>query len=457
MGGVFVVIAVLSVAVFRWRATNRLEARLAEIRAAGYPATSAELNQWYAYPDNDENAADVFALANDFHVSWSENRCRNLPVFGDIDLPKRAEPLSDEMANAITEYLADNSESLALLHEGAAMDHCRYPIDFTQDSFMPLNHWGGSRIAVALLQLEALLYIERADSRGVSGALATGFGVAASLENEPLIVSHLCRQACQSLTLTALERALNRIQLTDEHLRQLGQVLLDAEASEERSLLRALVGERCVMSDVIRYPKPGVFECTCGSRAPLARVYQIVGFAESEALLYIDLLTQYIQVMQLPPHQRHQAALALDHESADVSESRILLREAQPSLAKFFATHVKNLAELRTARVALAVERYRLHSGDLPGALDELVPEYLSAVPLDPFDGQGLRYRVLNPGYVVYSVDMDGQDNEGKDFTDVGISCLPGSYLPMPDIAALKDPSVRPACDIPFTVERQTK
>jgi hypothetical protein len=68
----------------------------------------------------------------------------------------------------------------------------------------------------------------------------------------------------------------------------------------------------------------------------------------------------------------------------------------------------------RSSRIAIAVERYRrAHQDTLPTSLDELVPSYLKAIPLDPLNGQPLRYRVTADAYTVYSVGPDGDDDGG--------------------------------------------
>ena len=64
--------------------------------------------------------------------------------------------------------------------------------------------------------------------------------------------------------------------------------------------------------------------------------------------------------------------------------------------------------------VCLALERYRQAKHAWPATLDALAPDYLSSVPLDPFDGKPLRYRQLPDGLVVYSVGTDRVDNEGN-------------------------------------------
>jgi hypothetical protein len=73
-------------------------------------------------------------------------------------------------------------------------------------------------------------------------------------------------------------------------------------------------------------------------------------------------------------------------------------------------------ARVGCLRAAVAVERFRLAKGALPAKLDELVPDYLEAVPLDPFDGKPLRYSAIDEkSYKVWSIGFDGKDDGGND------------------------------------------
>lgn len=72
--------------------------------------------------------------------------------------------------------------------------------------------------------------------------------------------------------------------------------------------------------------------------------------------------------------------------------------------------------------VMLAIELYRAERGELPATLDQLVPEFLTQVPLDPcMSGTAIRYRRGEKpaegdasGYLLYSVGADGMDDGGK-------------------------------------------
>jgi hypothetical protein len=85
-----------------------------------------------------------------------------------------------------------------------------------------------------------------------------------------------------------------------------------------------------------------------------------------------------------------------------------------PNYAKALQTTVRNETQRRLTVVAIALQRYELRHYRPPSSLQELVPEFFSAVPIDPMSGEPLRYR-LNPdgSFLLYSVGEDGKDDSG--------------------------------------------
>jgi hypothetical protein len=85
-------------------------------------------------------------------------------------------------------------------------------------------------------------------------------------------------------------------------------------------------------------------------------------------------------------------------------------------------------ARLRCTATSIAVERYRQKHQRWPQQLADLVPDFLAAVPSDPFTDAPLRYQRLEDGVVIYSIGRDREDGGGflkregvlKDPDDVG-------------------------------------
>jgi len=66
------------------------------------------------------------------------------------------------------------------------------------------------------------------------------------------------------------------------------------------------------------------------------------------------------------------------------------------------------------ARVAIALERYRLAHGEYPKSLDALEPQFIAKLPRDIINGQSLHYRRTADGqFVLYSVGWNEKDDGG--------------------------------------------
>jgi hypothetical protein len=89
---------------------------------------------------------------------------------------------------------------------------------------------------------------------------------------------------------------------------------------------------------------------------------------------------------------------ALEQTLSRVTLPPELLGRLQTTLDR--AAEAEAVARWRLARTAVALERWRAaHDDRYPDSLGALSPNYLSAVPSGPFDGQPLRYRSTQNGY----------------------------------------------------------
>ncbi len=107
-------------------------------------------------------------------------------------------------------------------------------------------------------------------------------------------------------------------------------------------------------------------------------------------------------------------------------------------------------AEMRLLQVELALRAWQATHGGLPESLDDLVPEFLSAVPADPFDtaDSPLRYQRTEETYVLYSVGADGKDDGGvppEDCEDTSTWGVLGDGDLRLDLLYADDPAAVPA------------
>ena len=139
---------------------------------------------------------------------------------------------------------------------------------------------------------------------------------------------------------------------------------------------------------------------------------RILGLHDLDGLSYVNVTQACLEAASLPRHE----ALAGIKTAMKTHRPKLgmLAGTLMPALVRIYEIEVRCVARAACARMALAVEQYRLSTGRLPETLDQLVPTLVSRVPLDPFDGLPLRFRPLDTGYVVYSVGQDLMDNQGE-------------------------------------------
>jgi len=72
------------------------------------------------------------------------------------------------------------------------------------------------------------------------------------------------------------------------------------------------------------------------------------------------------------------------------------------------------ILRLRFLMTELAIRAYRLKYQKLPDSIQAVVPEFLPAIPQDPFSGGPILYRRVGESFAVYSVGPDGDDDGGR-------------------------------------------
>ena len=89
-------------------------------------------------------------------------------------------------------------------------------------------------------------------------------------------------------------------------------------------------------------------------------------------------------------------------------------RLALPALGNYAQRTAYGQNAVNMARVAIALERYRLANGNYPDSLDALAPQFMEKIPHDIINGEPLHYRRTEDGqFVLYSVGWNETDDGG--------------------------------------------
>ncbi len=227
------------------------------------------------------------------------------------------------------------------------------------------------------------------------------------------------------LALAYFNRSLALCQMTDQQLQQLQSVLdeqiiptVDRRLKYLRAMLFSLweltrndndsERRKTFFNNIVRQPDD---KATWNERAKywVARIsFEFTNLAAGEA----ELLEVFGQALSINAKQPDQVLNHLQQEVVNKSNSLLVMNTLRPCVGDL-SEYFQFRADFDSLRVAIACERYRLAQGNWPPTLSTLVPQYLSAIPLDPFSGQPLLYRLLPDGVVIYSVGTNGVDDQG--------------------------------------------
>src|SRR5262249_12093808 len=117
----------------------------------------------------------------------------------------------------------------------------------------------------------------------------------------------------------------------------------------------------------------------------------------------LEIMSKYIEASKLPHHEVLPALKLIEIPKGPPEEFRyILTRLLLPATERVAEAGLRVRAELLAAATGIACERFRRKHGRWPNDPAELVPGYLPAVPLNPFDGKPITYRTFPDRIAVY-------------------------------------------------------
>lgn len=407
--GLLAVLVVLFI-LFRMFGHSALEKKIAELRAKGYPTTFEELEKYNQLPEATPNAADLYRKAINAYRSPNDEERKVLPYFRSASL-KLGEPNAVELEGPIAAYLSRNAETLDLLRQAGQIEACKYNYTWDTVQGFILPNLSEIRDCARLLALFILQQAESNNTDQACRALFDHFQLAESLSRDPFLICHLVRIAIHAMGVESVRVLLERTTLSDRQMAELEQRMVTIR--DGLGLDLALIGERCCLLQ-----QSDIYQQFGFGMVPL----RFSGLMDLNVIRSLEFYDRLGAVSKIEPERRIQEYQRISNDVDQLSVLYFMTKLLMPALDKIGLIELRVMAELDCARTGLAVERFRLAEGRLPESLEELVPKYIEAVPIDPFDGKPLRYKRLEKGYTIYSIGEDGEDNDGvpKDKVEKG-------------------------------------
>jgi hypothetical protein len=432
-----------------WEAERRLQAKIAEYRAAGQPVLLEDFSP-SVVPD-EENAALLLRQAASKQVP---------PGDRDVSLSDLAtdRALCAERRDLAAQLVRDNAETLGLLRAARGKTAARWGTVIASPVInVMLFSLPPQRDLAKLLVVTAIHQHQTGDDAGAIESIRDMLAVARHVEDgEPILISHLVRVAIDALATNTVEAICtdlrvapaeppaqgrgvprhwpggfrsnaNQSPTADQAASRDSVEALIAELLDERSLQASsklsMYGERMMQLDAVVALTQGRFGLTSAPMASSAGLFNrctALLLAPAWKLDGLRMIERTTRMAEATSAQNWPAAASmipatLQPPSGPAAVVRLMSSILEPSLDRAVQTHFRLRTDRRLAATGLAVRLYELDHGRRPDVLTELVPDYLASIPTDPFhaDNAEIRYLPDAPSPLLYSVGPDGVDDGG--------------------------------------------
>lgn len=286
-----------------------------------------------------------------------------------------------------------------------------------------LPHLGSARAMARLNTAWMGWAIREQDYTQADILLRSNLNLAYASSAEPSLIAHLVGVAVEALTLGRLLDTHLRSPLPPEFARQAAASIAAAPRPDWSYCVQ---GERLMGLDSIDwlYTKGSLRDLNPEmSRIEAAAARALWAKREDSLALYDRIMNNITEVFDADPAK---AALAFERIAEEDKKFEDPVYKARFSIAGMLMPAMNRAIQVErsartlrnAAQTVLAIAVYQSeHDGSAPATLDDLVPKYLPALPID-WDSpsrEPLRYRRTDaaPGFVLYSVGRDGTDNGG--------------------------------------------
>ena len=288
-----------------------------------------------------------------------------------------------------------------------------------------LPHYALIRPLAKALAFRAQLAVAAGDAAGSIHSIQACLRLVEAAFAEPVMIGLLVGESMHLPAQEAVWSLLHARLATDAQLAELQRDL--ARLDHHAAALQAMRGELAAITETL-LSSPDVFGLVMNAEgAPsqglagrMRRLLLPAGFIDHSAANIINVEYEHL-VAPLKTGSTSAALDAVERVGPILMEKRgwtnphwILASIAVPATPNILRSVCFNDSINRQALIALAIERHRLATGQLPATLEALVPVYLKAVPQDLMNDQPMRYRVDNNAYSLWSVGSDHEDNHGQ-------------------------------------------
>jgi len=347
--------------------------------------------------------------------------------------PQPQSPAADVLL-ALSKY----NSAIEEVRQAGLLPASRFPLTYDSETSFDilLPHLASLKRCAQVLQLHALAELQNEQSDKALADVKLALRLAESMRAEPFLISHLVRAAIVRIALQPVWEGLAGRKWSDAQLIELDRDLakLNSLADHQLSMRGEMAGQSSLI-DWLRCNPEQMFTVFEGSEEDLPPAVppdflrEIIGHLIPSGWFYQNQLgcARIMVQYYLPAADMNRGTISpafIEDADAKIEASlkpspynpyNIFGRYLLPALSAATRKFAVGQGSADLARVACALERYRLAHGQYPESLDVLAPQFIAKLPHDIIGGQPLKYRRADDGqFVLYSIGLNETDDGGE-------------------------------------------
>jgi hypothetical protein len=404
-------------------AQHKLDGAFRGLHDSGEPIYPADFDS--PAPAAGENAVDDLLAAG----AIIHQRGEAAKAFDALEI---ALPLTDKEVAIIKPELAQRQKVIALVASAARKPGVHWAIDHSVPSIMAdAKGLTEARNVASTLQADALL----AHQEGREGVALERIGqmrsMARIVDRQSTMIGHLVATGIDALSADVAANVAPDLKIggvgdaTQAQVRGVIDELLDERLSHQ-GMIDGLRGERRDEWQMVTRLLDGTLKVSGASNQGQGssgiQGYVLKPLFLDDARLLVRASTKAKEAFEksgdLPAFRAGFNSDRLFPQVQRRPALHLISAMLLPSYDRMIRTQYRLMTDRRLSATALAIRAFAAaHDGRLPASLDELVPTFLPAVPVDPMANGGakLRYRADGGDPMVYSVGDDASDDGGSE------------------------------------------
>lgn len=344
---------------------------------------------------------------------------RNLP--DEFPTAAQAQTSAADALLALSKY----DSAIADLREANQRPYANVPIHY-DNLFMVASdvipYMAALKRSAQVLELRAIAELANGQSARAGDDVKLMFRLGDSIQNQPLLISHMVRVALLQLTLQPIWEGTINHEWTDAQLAEIEAELARLDFLVDYQF--AVRGERVFAIQTFENQRithkyeyiddSGATNSVYYTLMPAAFFYQnelaIARLDQEWALPLVD-----TNAHTASPEKLQWANDQVQKGSGPFPAYKTLALSTFAAVGSSMRRFAFTQSAVDLARVACALERYHLAHGQYPDFLTTLAPQYLESVPNDVIGGEPLHYqRTADGKFLLYSVGWNQTDEGGK-------------------------------------------